>query len=60
MAVGGELERGPGNAEYSDPAVAIHQHTDRGSVPGFGGLIDRDATVLGVAALGALFALAQV
>jgi GH25 family lysozyme M1 (1,4-beta-N-acetylmuramidase) len=38
----------PGHPDYSDPALAIHQHTNRGSVPGFGGLVDRDATVDGV------------
>ncbi|MFC0434582.1 GH25 family lysozyme [Kutzneria buriramensis] len=38
----------PGHPDYSDPALAIHQHSNRGSVPGFGGLVDRDATVDGV------------
>jgi lysozyme len=38
----------PGHPDYTDPALAIHQHTNRGSVPGFGGLVDRDATVDGV------------
>jgi LysM repeat protein len=38
----------PGHPDYTDPALAIHQHTNRSSVPGFGGLVDRDATVDGV------------
>jgi lysozyme len=38
----------PGHPDFSDPALAVHQHTDRGSVPGFAGLVDRDATVDGV------------
>ena len=32
---------------YAHPKLVLHQHTDKGTVPGFGGLVDRDATVPG-------------
>lgn len=35
----------PGNPGWSHPRLALHQHTDAGTVPGVGGTVDRDCTV---------------
>jgi len=43
----------PGNPGWSHPRLALHQHTDAGTIPGIAGNVDRDCTV-------APFALADV
>lgn len=35
----------PGHPRWSHPRLALHQHTDAGTVPGVNGTVDRDATV---------------
>lgn len=35
----------PGSPGWSHPQLALHQHTDAGTVPGVAGNVDRDATV---------------
>lgn len=35
----------PGNPGWSHPRLALHQHTDKGTVPGVNGNVDRDCTV---------------
>ncbi|WP_328611790.1 LysM peptidoglycan-binding domain-containing protein [Amycolatopsis sp. NBC_00345] len=35
----------PGNPGWSHPRLAVHQHTQHGTVPGVAGNVDRDATV---------------
>lgn len=35
----------PGNTGFAHPKLALHQHTDRGRVPGISGFVDRNATV---------------
>jgi LysM repeat protein len=35
----------PGNPGWSHPRLALHQHTDAGTVPGINGNVDRDCTV---------------
>jgi len=35
----------PGNPGWTHPQLALHQHTQRGNVPGISGNVDRDATV---------------
>lgn len=35
----------PGNPGWSHPRLALHQHTDAGTIPGIAGNVDRDATV---------------
>lgn len=35
----------PGNTEFTHPNVVLHQHTNKGIVPGIPGWADRDATV---------------
>lgn len=37
----------PGNPGTSAPILAIHQHTDQGTVPGIAGYVDRDALMPG-------------
>lgn len=37
----------PGQPGLSSPILAIHQHTDRGTVPGIAGYVDRDALMPG-------------
>jgi len=37
----------PGNPGWPHPQLAVHQHTQKGSVPGIAGNVDRDATVSG-------------
>ncbi|MEV6609892.1 GH25 family lysozyme [Kutzneria sp. NPDC051319] len=37
----------PGNVDYGHPKLVIHQHTDKGTIPGITGWVDRDATVPG-------------
>lgn len=35
----------PGNPAWRYPRAAVHQHTDRGSIPGVAGNVDRNATM---------------
>lgn len=35
----------PGNPGWAHPRLAVHQHSDRGTVPGISGGVDRNATV---------------
>ncbi|WP_328604763.1 LysM peptidoglycan-binding domain-containing protein [Amycolatopsis sp. NBC_00345] len=35
----------PGNPGWSHPQLAVHQHTQKGTVPGVAGNVDRNATV---------------
>ncbi|HEX9338491.1 MAG TPA: glycoside hydrolase family 25 protein [Pseudonocardiaceae bacterium] len=35
----------PGQPGWSHPRLALHQHSDKGNVPGIPGHVDRDATV---------------
>jgi len=35
----------PGNPGWSHPRLALHQHTDAGTIPGIAGNVDRDCTV---------------
>lgn len=35
----------PGNPGWSHPRLALHQHTDAGTVPGVNGVVDRDCTM---------------
>ena len=35
----------PGNPGWSHPRLAVHQHTQKGTVPGVAGNVDRNATV---------------
>lgn len=35
----------PGNPGFEHPNLALHQHSDRGTVPGIPGFVDRNATV---------------
>jgi lysozyme len=37
----------PGNPGWAHPKLALHQHSDKGSVPGIAATVDRDATVGG-------------
>jgi GH25 family lysozyme M1 (1,4-beta-N-acetylmuramidase) len=37
----------PGKPGFAHPKLALHQHTDRGNVPGIPGKVDRDATIAG-------------
>lgn len=37
----------PGHPGFGHPNLALHQHTDRGRVPGIPGNVDRDATLPG-------------
>lgn len=37
----------PGNPGWHHPRLALHQHTNRGSVPGIPGPVDRNATIGG-------------
>ena len=39
------LQRQSGNPGFAHPSLALHQHTDRGRVPGIPGNVDRDATL---------------
>jgi GH25 family lysozyme M1 (1,4-beta-N-acetylmuramidase) len=35
----------PGNPGWANPRLGLHQHSDKGTVPGIPGAVDRDATV---------------
>ncbi|TCO47291.1 LysM peptidoglycan-binding domain-containing protein [Actinocrispum wychmicini] len=37
----------PGNPGWNHPRLALHQHTNKGTVPGIPGNVDRDATMAG-------------
>lgn len=37
----------PGNTSWHHPRLALHQHTDKGNVPGVYGNVDRDCTMPG-------------
>ncbi|RZS37459.1 glycosyl hydrolase family 25 [Herbihabitans rhizosphaerae] len=36
----------PGNPGWAHPRLALHQHSDKGSVPGIPGAVDRNATIV--------------